>query len=107
MSNYDQDVLGVGNPMHPANQIDIADEEITLDEAISDVKENISSEVAQTIEDHIYFLELDKKSLIERNRELKRQLTRLAIIDEAMIIFGKITYEQNVERKSILQQHHY
>lgn len=31
MNNYDQDVLGVGNPLHPSNQKDLVDYEFESD----------------------------------------------------------------------------
>lgn len=105
MSNYDNDVLGVGNPMHPANQEDFNEDGITLDDAISEVKEHVSSEVAQTIEDHVFFLELEIKRLTERSKDLKSQLKKLAEIEQSMSIFGKLTHDENVEKLSILEKH--
>lgn len=66
--NYDNDVLGVGNPSHPANQEDYSEAVITLDEAIDDIREHLSKDVAVIIEDHIYILE----------RELSKTKARLS-----------------------------
>ena len=105
MSNYDSDVLGVGNPMHPANQEDCQEDGMTLDKAIDEVRDHFSSEVAQTIEDHVFFLELEIKRFTERSKALKSQLKKLAEFEQSMTTFGNLTHEENIEKLSILEQH--
>jgi hypothetical protein len=104
MSNYDYLVLGEGNPLHPANQ-QTDTEELTVDQALDDVKENMSFDVSTTIEDHIYDLEFKLKCTLERCKDLKSQLKRLAEIEQSMTTFGNLTHEEKTERNSILDKH--
>lgn len=44
MTNYDHDVLGIGNPHHPANQMELDFPPQTLDECISYLNEHNDSD---------------------------------------------------------------
>jgi hypothetical protein len=104
MSNYDYLVLGEGNLLHPANQ-EVDTKELTVDQALEDVKENMNSDVSTTIEDHIYDLEYKLKCTLERFKDLKTQLKRLAEIEQSMKTFGNLTHEEKTEKNSILDKH--
>jgi hypothetical protein len=105
MSNYDSDVLGVGNPMHPANQEDCQEEAMTVVQAIDEVRDHFNPEVAQTIEDYIDILERRLKRSREQQISLKAHLKRLSEFDEALSIFGTITFDEQTERTQILNSY--
>lgn len=68
MSNYDQDVLGVGSPEHPANQPDM--ECMTFDEAMA----SLTDEQREVIE----------AEFIDRNAQVERYAKKLAKAKELM-----------------------
>lgn len=55
MNNYDHDILGVGNPMHPANQEElgpIEEKDLTIAEAYETGHDHLFQEALQRSETH-------------------------------------------------------
>ena len=99
MTSYDHDVLGVGNPMHPANSEDICERE--FDEVLYGLEHSDRA----VIEDHIAVLENRLREANQRSKYIISKLKRLAEIEQSLVIFGKLTYEEHTERKEILNQY--
>jgi hypothetical protein len=68
MSNYDHDVLGVGNSLHPANQQELQQEDILLTP-----------------------LELENEHLYKENQILKNSLKELKELLEYRTAYNKLT----------------
>ena len=88
MNNYDNQVLGVGNSMHPANQPEIEAEKVT-------VTEFLENELNQTYFKD--FLSDYKDTVITIHQTWKR----IAEIEENLSIFGTITSDEQVELQSL------
>ena len=84
MNNYDNQVLGVGNSMHPANQPETEAEKVT-------VTEFLENELNQ----HLYkdFLS-DYKDTVSRIYQSNK---RIAEIEQNLSIFGSITSDERIE----------
>ena len=88
MNNYDNQVLGVGNSMHPANQPEIEAEKVT-------VTEFLENELNQT-----YFKDFlsDYKDTV---KQIYQSNKRIAEIEENLSFFGTITSDEQVELQSL------
>ena len=84
MNNYDNQVLGVGNSMHPANQPEIEAEKVTYTEFLE-------NELNQT-----YFKDFlsDYKDTVITIHQTWRTI---AEIEKNISIFGSITSDEQVE----------
>ena len=99
MASYDNDVLGVGNSMHPANQEEVCDREF------SDVLLELDDFDREIVEDHIDFIERKLAEAIQRSKYMHSRLKRLSEIEQSLVVFGKLTFEEETERKEILNQY--
>lgn len=99
MTNYDHDVLGVGNPMHPANSEDVCEKD--FDEVLYSLEYSDKA----IIEDHISIIENRLRDANQRSKYMLSKLKRLAEIEQSIVIFGKLTFEEETERKEILNQY--
>lgn len=99
MANYDNDVLGVGNPMHPANREEVYEKDF------SEVMYELEFSDREVIEDHISVLENKLRELINSNKHKFSQLKRLAEIEQSLVVFGSLTFDEERERKEILNQY--
>jgi hypothetical protein len=70
MANYDHDVLGVGNPMHPANQ---EPQELSYE----DVLGNLSSYERLIVENFVWNLEAEIFELKQRIEVLRDKINRV------------------------------
>ena len=84
MNNYDNQVLGVGNSMHPANQPEAEAEKVTHTEFLE-------NELNQTYFKD--FLSDYKDTVITIHQTWKR----IAEIEENLSIFGTITSDERIE----------
>ena len=84
MNNYDNQVLGVGNSMHPANQPEAEAEKVTYTEFLE-------NELNQTYFKD--FLSDYKDTAITIHQTWKRVLE----IEENLSIFGTITSDERIE----------
>ena len=84
MNNYDNQVLGVGNSMHPANQPEIEAEKVTYTEFLE-------NELNQTYFKD--FLSDYKDTVITIHQTWKT----IAEIEQNISIFGSITSDEQVE----------
>ena len=84
MNDYDNQVLGVGNSMHPANQPETEDEKVTYTEFLE-------NELNQTYFKD--FLSDYKDTAITIHQTWKRVLE----IEENLSIFGNITSDEQIE----------
>ena len=84
MNNYDNQVLGVGNSMHPANQHETEAEKVTYTEFLE-------NELNQTY--FKYFLSDYKDTAITIHQTWKRVLE----IEQNLSIFGTITSDERIE----------
>ena len=84
MNDYDNQVLGVGNSMHPANQPETEAEKVTYTEFLE-------NELNQT-----YFKDFlsDFKDTV---RKIYQTNKRIAEIEQNISIFGSITSDEQVE----------
>ena len=88
MNNYDNQVLGVGNSMHPANQPETEAEKVTYTEFLE-------NELNQTYFKD--FLSDYKDTVITIHQTWKRVLE----IEENISFFGSITSDEQVELQSL------
>ena len=88
MNNYDNQVLGVGNQMHPANQPETEAEKVTHTEFLE-------NELNQTYFKD--FLSDYKDTTITIHQTWKR----IAEIEQNLSIFGTITSDEQVELQSL------
>lgn len=73
MSSYDHDVLGIGNPHHPANQLELEFPPRTLDECIEHFKEhNDSDPLMEKIDDLKLQMDRGKELSIELIKHLRK-----------------------------------
>lgn len=73
MTNYDHDVLGIGNPNHPTNQMELDFPPQTLDECISYLNEhNDSDPLIQKIEELKDQMDKGKQLSIELIKHLRK-----------------------------------
>ena len=88
MNNYDNQVLGVGNSMHPANQPEIEAEKVTHTEFLE-------NELNQT-----YFKDFlsDYKDTVKQIYQTNK---RIAEIEQNISFFGSITSDEQVELQSL------
>ena len=88
MNNYDNQVLGVGNSMHPANQPETEAEKVTHTEFLEN-----------ELNQHLYkdFLS-DYKDTVSRIYQSNK---RIAEIEQNLSIFGSITSDEQVELQSL------
>ena len=88
MNEYDNQVLGVGNSMHPANQPETEAEKVT-------VTEFLENELNQ----HLYkdFLS-DYKDTVGRIYQSNK---KIAEIEQNLSFFGSITSDEQVELQSL------
>ena len=88
MNNYDNQVLGVGNSMHPANQPETEAEKVTHTEFLE-------NELSQT-----YFKDFlsDYKDTVSRIYQSNK---RIAEIEQNLSFFGSITSDEQVELQSL------
>ena len=84
MNNYDNQVLGVGNSMHPANQLEAEAEKVTYTEFLE-------NELNQTYFKD--FLSDYKDTAITIHQTWKR----IAEIEQNLSIFGTITSDERIE----------
>ena len=84
MNNYDNQVLGVGNSMHPANQPEAEAEKVTYTEFLE-------NELNQTYFKD--FLSDYKDTVITIHQTWKR----IAEIEQNLSIFGTITSDERIE----------
>lgn len=84
MNNYDNQVLGVGNSMHPANQPETEAEKVTYTEFLE-------NELNQTYFKD--FLSDYKDTAITIHQTWKR----IAEIEQNLSIFGTITSDERIE----------
>ena len=84
MNDYDNQVLGVGNSMHPANQPEAEAEKVTHTEFLE-------NELNQT-----YFKDFlsDYKDTVKQIYQTNK---RIAEIEENLSIFGTITSDERIE----------
>lgn len=84
MNNYDNQVLGVGNSMHPANQLETETEKLTY----TDFLEN---ELNQT-----YFKDFlsDYKDTAKQIYQSNKRITE---IEQNLSLFGTITSDERIE----------
>ena len=84
MNNYDNQVLGVGNSMHPANQPEAEAEKVTHTEFLE-------NELNQA-----YFKEFlsDYKDTVKQIYQTNK---RIAEIEQNLSIFGTITSDERIE----------
>ena len=87
MNNYDNQVLGVGNLMHPANQPETEAEKVTYTEFLE-------NELNQT-----YFKDFlsDYKDTVKQIYQTNK---RIAEIEQNISFFGSITSDEQVELQS-------
>lgn len=88
MNNYDNQVLGVGNSMHPANQPETEAEKVTHTEFLE-------NELNQT-----YFKDFlsDYKDTVKQIYQTNK---RIAEIEQNISFFGSITSDEQVELQSL------
>jgi uncharacterized protein YaaW (UPF0174 family) len=88
MNEYDNQVLGVGNSMHPANQPETEAEKVTHTEFLEN-----------ELNQHLYkdFLS-DYKDTVKQIYQTNK---RIAEIEQNLSIFGSITSDEQVELQSL------
>jgi hypothetical protein len=88
MNNYDNQVLGVGNSMHPANQPETEAKKVTHTEFLEN-----------ELNQHLYkdFLS-DYKDTVSRIYQSNK---RIAEIEQNTSFFGSITSDEQVELQSL------
>ena len=88
MNDYDNQVLGVGNSMHPANQPETEAEKVTYTEFLE-------NELNQT-----YFKDFlsDYKDTV---KQIYQTWKRIAEIEQNLSFFGSITSDEQVELQSL------